>query len=76
MGTGFYVTWDLDVAKAFAALAVEQTKKLPAKLLAYRLRPGLKLLDNHSKTMIKIKRDLGWVRWHYRQGPIHGSSPI
>jgi len=70
LGAGFYVTWDLGVAEAFAALAVDQTKKRPAKLLTYRLRPGLKLLDNHSKTMIKIKRELGVEPWDKIDSPI------
>ena len=63
LGAGFYLTWDGDVAKAFAHLALDRSKKGPAKLLTYHLRPGLKLLDNHSKLMIEIKREMGVEPW-------------
>lgn len=75
MGEGFYLTWSRGVAEAFAELAVQKTKKGPSKVQEYKLvlgkgRSKLKLLDNRSALMSKIKRELGVEPWDKIDDPL------
>lgn len=84
MGFGLYLTWDRKMAEAFAHLAVEGSapipalgtkgtkgsKKHPPKLMTYYLQPNLKILDNRSKTMFKIKKLLSVNPWDKIDNPL------
>jgi len=63
MGKGLYLTWERPVAEAFAELAAQKSGAYPIKIETYRLKPGLKLLDNRSAVMADIKKSLGAQPW-------------
>lgn len=70
MGNGLYATWSKPAAIAFARNAAFASGRTPPKLITYRLKPGIKLLDNHSREMIEIKKFLGVAPWDKIDNPL------
>jgi len=59
LGAGLYLTWNPMTAEAFSKLAVQKSKKRPGKLMTYRVKPGLRILDSLSKEFFAAKKSLG-----------------
>ena len=55
LGEGIYVTWHKGMAKAFAS-----HHKQGGKVIALKLKKGLKMLDSKSPLMIEWKADMGF----------------
>jgi len=58
LGEGKYVTWDREMAEAFAKISKEEHGGTPT-VEAYKVDKDLILLDAQSKTMVDIKKSLG-----------------
>lgn len=74
MGEGLYTTWHKPAAQGFSILAVNKSGKGPGKLISYQLKPGVKLLDNFSPKMLKIKKDLGVGPWDKIETPLFAKA--
>lgn len=71
MGEGFYLTWSKGTASAFALLAVDKSKKGPPQIKTYRIKEGLKILDNGSDFMCKLKKEeFGVDPWDKISSPL------
>jgi len=65
IGAGVYLTWDKRVAKAFA-----QHHGQGGKVEAYKLKPGLKILDSRSQLVIDLKAEMGFDPYGYTDDPM------
>ena len=68
IGKGVYVTWEKGMAKAFAALHGQS-----GKVEAYKLKKGLKMLDQQSATMGDIKKKMGFEPWEWTDNPMYAN---
>lgn len=70
LGSGLYLTWDKDIADGFAWMACNKSGNGPAKLHKYKLKPNLKILDNQSTLMNRIKLSMGVDPWDKIDDPL------
>jgi len=66
LGQGVYLTWHKGMAKAFA-----QHHGQGGTVIAYKIKPGLKILDSKSKLMIDLKAEMGFDPWGYSDDPVY-----
>jgi hypothetical protein len=61
LGLGIYLTWDKGIAQAFAD---RQSKGV---VKSYKVKKGLKMVDNTSKDFVKAMANLGRKPWEWSQ---------
>ena len=64
LGRGIYLSWDKGMAGAFARM-------VDGQVYAYRVAPGLKLLDAQSDEMAEIKASMGFAPHEYSDDPMY-----
>lgn len=65
LGKGVYLTWKEGMAQAFA-----QHHGQGGKVEAYRVKPGLKMLDSKSQLMASLKAEMGFDLYGYSDDPM------